>query len=1751
MKKSLFIYSLTALALALGACSDDNKKHEEAPCTGEGCEQLCGDVAMPADKVDCVCVEGAWTECKDAGDANCTGDMPEGKVGCACKDGEWINCSNAGDGSCEGNMPSGKKDCVCKEGEWTECKNIDEPCEGDECGKPSVKTNPILRKMESKNGCSLDADCAEGSFCFEGQCVIQCSSDKSLKLNCSKNYYCDSTRGRCVTQDYLTEMKKVEDEIAAAGDSMSDQDKALLRTSVELNAATMSNVRHSVLGQQTADGKTVESITFSERMPLAKIINEKDKTQKVSFATTDSIGEVQYVVKMDGVDLPVLKTSKGVKNKLGTYTYTFEIDTAQIQKNRRNRLLRSGGTIEPEAENVEIISNAGEFPVILADPVQPEGLYKGYASPVSVLSGIALPIRMGIKTVPAKIANFSEITGLTVMLPVTEGDIFSPENLAEDGTETWSLLQMSKKAASDCSNKKPCWAATYSTNNFAPKGSVLFTEDQHVNRNIRVEIYDFDAPTFTFTGRIVDGLKGLYREKSVEPDKILTSWNDTEMVGEFSVQLSNAIDEAVTSVTHVHEPANEVIRAEADDPLPVCNDDLIAAFMAKIADPETENCDSIDDEVLKQDCKDIQTCKNVKSMDQYNELSKSAQFMCLQKAAIAITDDPASMSNVLSAVLKADAEGQDTTKPAATVCDTDIHNFDEFQTVCAKAGCSLCADHPEYVCGADLLARRYLSNDPKDTENYLDVDAQTDLMNAWIAVIRESYLAQQYMAWNDDNDIRKQWLTGAVYQNTFAASTMKTFNEDLLQKYRDKVLDVQRGIMGKQFAQTTLEMLSQSFISSDPKTLALNTARNTILSELSQTWESVGTALGLSSRRYDVLLQEDVKRIQMAKELRPYLFDLYFSGVLESAINLKADQGSLNAAYGTDLSSIISKLESLDQTFEDLVFMRDGEIFTDTSLDTGDGLTALGKAQKAAKESVEKASTKRKTVFDEMAAKRKEKLSIQDSYLSSLESMRAELVNLCGYPSDCTTDAQHETCKIFTDPYFCGFALDSTSTKGVTIKEKSDDNSISQVTEFDKCIAELKKSNPSMSEADRTIKCAGGNLALESYQVSTTGSTATSEAGIAIQAFREAELEYQTALSEYDVLAQKVRNNYATLDAYAKNIKDWYDARKGVLDQIGANLEKITQYEAAIGEYNSQVSKLELKEMQDEYQKQSEAVAKWDAMAYSNMATQESMQAIITGASIADIWVSKSMNDADQEAQLSALQGILGNTAVIGMGTTATNTQKAQLQSVGSHAAASALGFASAGLQTAIVAAESTAALAQNAFDFSIEQLDRNTDLDIAGLQTKLAEDINKLSITVEGLEGEYDADGLADLIADMERTNELLLAEMENEDTYKRDLQDLDFKRNEFGNIALDLIPLAHTVKVKEIAKYRALLQYLTIAQRAKLVATQYDSKLARYQMVQNALFSASEFFQTASDLESVESFIEYARNDLSDYLAAIEYLTVRPFVEIRRSIYTARGTNDLEKLYEQLNDLTDNCGSGAESTNKVILSLREQLGIPAAEIDGLTPADRFHLTLAKGNLPVSAQTRYTVTGTVSDELKAGSFYSASFNISSHFANIDTSCNAKIDSVKIRFISKEGKKIRESGNLTPSVSLFYGGQTQLLSCHKNIEAIASTIGPRTTYGKFSTFSATPFADGINAGIFEIPEGESYEFSDTTELSDVTDYKGLKGFPLMATYSLVFDPAKGNNSQINWDNVADVEIQINYTTGTLGQDSSKCKYDIQ
>ncbi len=1643
-----------------------------------------------------------------------------------------------------------------------------------------------VRTMASRSACTLDSDCETGAFCFQRQCVVQCNE----KLSCDQGYVCQISRGRCLLTSYLTELSQVQQKIEAAGDTMPETEKAALLAEQELKANAASPIQTSALHHVNAKGKPIARIDVTKSVPQHILLGNQN-IQTTSFRSKQYLGDIYYAVVTDRDTLPILKVAKPYVTLNSEYEYPFELDAPQLHASKRWSKRDGNDDTSVSLLTADIVSSAGSFATTLVDVTSAQNLYSGYVQPTAVLSGMPLPIRMVIQTVPAQPQRFEDIQSLTLYLPVSPSDLFSPENVQlQNGqpVETWVSVTATKSTekTQNMSNKVS-FVAEFSTNDFAPYQSALFDAQSKVNRYLRFEITDLvrDETTYAYNGYLRDGFTGLYRETSFDTETDLGTyqWNDTRIEGQFSVSFDANID-LPTERVHAHEKANTTQRPIDAEPVLVCDDAAIKQVMTAIALPAT-GCSAVDD-TEKDACLTRQGCHEIIGLESLNALPDNVRAFCIDEAAQALLANDERFAPVLERILTANS----TTTNTVTVCDQEISNFKDFQTLCEDSTCALCADHPEYACAADLLAMRYLD------DTTLNDHEKAQRLAQWISLTQEANLPLQYKAWISDIDIRKSWLEGAVYENTFAASIMDDFNADLLKKYHENVLKLQYAVMKNQTRQLTLEMLAQKVKATE---LDLTSQRNTILNDLASVWQSVTTSISLAAKRYDVLLQNDVERLQAAKDLKAYMTDLYLSGVIETALNLKADQGSLNASFGAHLSDLVTKLSSLDQSFESALFMRDGEVFKDTRLETDTGLTALGTLQKAADDSIQKAENKRKSVFNEIDQKANQVLSIKDRYLTSLEKMRADIVDLCGYPTDCKDEA---TCKLFTEVYYCGFARDSLSQTPVslTVENQTElDNTIRQVKSFSDCYT-LKTRDQSaiQTQLDAVHACEPARLDTNDYAVAYTDQASVSQAGQAILDYRQAEKEYEIALAEYEMEQQKVANNFEMLEAYAQSIQNWYESRSNTLKQIQQNITSINGYLADLADYQLQVDELKYKEAAAEYDSQATMASEWKSMAKDSVIAEQINLSLMAGLNISTfINYASTMSDfysgmttlTSQAACFDPthtyfLNALMGKT--IDLDTLAEYANRVDLdnkeqtdildelirnymdtagerpidvnllldritgdQALELQGYASQVKSAATRMKSALVASEVIKYAMQTSnnwmtYEKSAIEMDMKTDA--AKIQSELEKAIFDLrSNAVEGGLNEYK---LKAAIRALEENNALLKLQIEAEADHQRDLRELEVMRNEHKNEALKLITLAYAVQNKNIQRYQAQTRYELIAQQASLLADQYDSKLARYKENNDLLFSASSFFQYASDLESVESTLESARNDLNDYLTAIEYLSVRPFVALRRSLYMARGTNDLAKIYEQLNQLTERCGAGQDTSNKVTVSLMSRLGILSGSINGLINAKRLQTSMLAGNLPVNSQIRYTADTKIGDKLVKGRYASASFTIDTSFANVANSCNAKIDDIQVRFVSLDGKPLRTDANYKPTISLIYGGQSQLLSCQPSIDAIVASIGS-TSYGKLSTFSTTPFADGLVAAVYDVPQGQKYTLTEDASFEGASVYRGLKGYPLMATYTLVFDFDEGENQKLNWNNIADIEIQFKYTTGTLNS-NTQCQYDL-
>jgi hypothetical protein len=255
---------------------------------------------------------------------------------------------------------------------------------------------------------------------------------------------------------------------------------------------------------------------------------------------------------------------------------------------------------------------------------------------------------------------------------------------------------------------------------------------------------------------------------------------------------------------------------------------------------------------------------------------------------------------------------------------------------------------------------------------------------------------------------------------------------------------------------------------------------------------------------------------------------------------------------------------------------------------------------------------------------------------------------------------------------------------------------------------------------------------------------------------------------------------------------------------------------------------------------------------------------------------------------------------------------------------------------------------------------------------------------------------------------------------------------------------------------------------------------------------------------------------------------LAVRPFVDLRRATYLARSPKDLDAIIDQIETVVSKCG-GMTTTNKVTLSVREQLGI-TTDYKDMTRGERFRLVMKNGNIPISSLTRYTVDTTVRDLMSSGrELHSGTFALNiNDYANLAATCNARIESIAIQLVGEN--LMKEGDHVLPTMTLFYDGQTQLASCQPNIETLVETLGPKTSYGKYSTFIVTPTKISPTAGINTFGEANMH----------------LAGNPLSTTYTILIDTEIGENAKIDWDKLEDIKLELTYTYQDLFASTSEC-----
>jgi len=616
-----------------------------------------------------------------------------------------------------------------------------------------------------------------------------------------------------------------------------------------------------------------------------------------------------------------------------------------------------------------------------------------------------------------------------------------------------------------------------------------------------------------------------------------------------------------------------------------------------------------------------------------------------------------------------------------------------------------------------------------------------------------------------------------------------------------------------------------------------------------------------------------------------------------------------------------------------------------------------------------------------------------------------------------------------------------------------------------------------------------------------------SEAGQALLALRQALLESQMAENEFRDNEERARIELENAQAFADNLAAWRDRRRAVeveIDQISAEIDTLAN--ATLAAHMNEINQAR-NIRHAAYETQAKEVEDWSKIRFGGVEADMKRLTAINALNQTAGGLTLIGDEIDHIAD--AVVDGLPKTVGMSNDLSAPFRMAVRLSTYGATSAMRAVAF---GLETTAVALEQKLTEEQARREAKLANL---SDLaDLAAMQAE--RDLEDLAGMLRAIELTNDeAIGAREALIDAMRRN------LEYDLAYERDLVQLKDRRLQAKIRLQDSEAAKVRILRSEIVVQQRFMSYMQVVQRGQLLLGRYTSLNERLGQLENLIASPSVIFAFANRLARAESRVERAKGLLFDWLVGLEYYAVRPFVSQRLAILLARNPSQLEAISNELLRLQRVCG-GMITYEVVDLSVRDDLlhggfdmMTEAGEVDA---AARFRAVLEKGNVPVDTQVRYSTDERIGDVIANRSVLAATFDLRlDDFANLPLTCNAKIASIDVQLVGEGlGKNVR------PTVSVLYDGKSTMRSCQPNIQAIVGALDPGTTsFGPRTTFrtsgrSVSPVA---RIGSFGEPG---------------TANRGLEGLPLASQYTILIDPAKGENRNVDWSRIEDVMLRLTY-----------------
>ncbi|TVR04523.1 MAG: hypothetical protein EA398_01860 [Deltaproteobacteria bacterium] len=1003
--------------------------------------------------------------------------------------------------------------------------------------------------------------------------------------------------------------------------------------------------------------------------------------------------------------------------------------------------------------------------------------------------------------------------------------------------------------------------------------------------------------------------------------------------------------------------------------------------------------------------------------------------------------------------------GETTASQILAFLDEEIDNprglsFAQFMEMCASGEDGVCEPSQEVLCGRQLLAASFHAFGNATSAEQGTVSGQASgIIRRYQEVSREAFLGRQLGAFQTDVNTRLAWLRDSQLP-AIVTAVVQSRTEELLNDWQANVLDVHMATLTGQFDDAGLVVLGAAASGAE----ALS-ARRRLLAETVQSWRGAMDALVLAAQRWDALLQDEFKREEKAEFVAGSIRDLYLMAGMLYQFNLEAGAGFQNASLAGGFGNLLRQLNRLSLSFEELVFARDAEVVTSNSLNPlEDNDSLLNRLRRDAERELADASESIEAILDQTQAEALSETQLRQGFQSTITSLRSELAELCGIPVGCSAEEARTVpeCSTPVEAGLCGFAIERGTEEYLPYNH----------------------ANFAVSE--------GGRAQLELL---------TALQGVSI------------AQAELNAFYDRARLEFTELERFAEQIELWNVRR---LDRIGQMRANFAQRDSLRSE-NMQVLFANLDSMAETRQ--------GDIASFQNSMNERNLMRI---------------GNATLDFAMAAAQLSMRSTASALTSSITLKSDLAKAVAEGMPKSAGTSNDATAPARGAVLAKgaaitfgmrASAIALNQAADRIQLAQELRNT---IRGAELALAEDRSTLSSMVAANElaelqeeiQRSDALTAAEL-ALLEETLQLILAESEAQEAYERDRDTYLQRRLAHHQRLTEGAELALRIDQAIMRYEQRMMEYLQIVQRAQLIDAQIDEVEAQLNDIEVLIGSPAAVFSRANRLAQAESRLDRAKSAIMDWLVALEYFAVRPFMDQRIQILLARNTFQLEAIVAEMRRIENSCG-GAINESDAVFSVRndflELVNVTEDVLTGqiITPEERFRAVLEEGVVPVDKRVRYSTDSNIGELMRTDAgILAATFTVNlNDWANLATSCNAKVTGVRIQLVG-EGL-----GDARPTVSLLYDGTAQLRSCQPGVDALVASFGPGvSSFGSITTLRTRGRSISPTAGLNDFPGNAN---------------RTLAGLPLSSQYTVLINPNIGENRNINWENLEDIRIEFGF-----------------